>query len=139
MVKQRQKKIKTDLQVQMHQKKTENEFDRHERLSASYSNFGPGETEQDVIEKRLDSQKGTKEGLDDQLSQQKAAYNVMRTTRREQEKRQQQDYQNAYHKIELEMQKKKKLDQQTLHKSLEEQAQRAQIMKELQMVNSKVN
>ena len=46
--------MKTDLQVQIYQKKTTNEFDRLERLSVSYSNFGPGETEREVKEKWLD-------------------------------------------------------------------------------------
>ena len=52
--------MRTDLQVQIVQKKTENENDRLERMSASYSNFGPGETEQEAKDRRLDSQKGTK-------------------------------------------------------------------------------
>ena len=60
MVKQRKQKMRTDLQVQIVQKKTENENDRLERMSASYSNFGPGETEQEAKDRRLDSQKGTK-------------------------------------------------------------------------------
>ena len=60
MVKQRKQRMRTDLQVQIVQKKTENENDRLERMSASYSNFGPGETEQEAKDRRLDSQKGTK-------------------------------------------------------------------------------
>ena len=103
MVKQRKEKMRNELQVQICQKKTENEHDRMERMSASYSNFGPGETEQEVKDRRLDSQKGTKQGLDNQIQEQKTAYSMMRASRKEQERRQVEEYQNAYNNIQLEM------------------------------------